>query len=61
MWEIMESLGFTKWEPMDFVNNLQYMLVGMLGILLVIGVIILLTYGVNAFGVALEKKKKDNE
>ena len=61
MWEIMESLGFTKWEPMDFVNNLQYMLVGMLGILLVIGVIILLTYGVNAFGVALEKKKKDKE
>ena len=60
MWEFLQSL-VDKFEPTSFVDHLVYMGIGMLGILLVIGVIILLTYTVNAVGLWLEKKKKDNE
>ena len=35
-------------EPMNFVHNLRYMGLGMLGIFLVIGVIMLLTVVLNA-------------
>ncbi len=36
-----------KFNPMAFVDNLYYMLVGMAGILIVIGVIILITMLLN--------------
>ncbi len=36
-----------KFNPMAFVDNLYYMLVGMAGILIVIGVIILITLVLN--------------
>ena len=43
-------------EPMNFVKNLYYMGVGMLGILLVIGTIILVTVLLNFFGNKFGKK-----
>ncbi len=43
-------------EPMNFVNNLGYMGIGMLGIFIVIAVIILLTMLLNA--VTTKKKKQ---
>ncbi len=58
MLEFLKNLGFTKFNPADFLNHLPYLVVGMLGILLVIGIIILLTYAVNWFGVLLEKRAK---
>ena len=36
-----------NFQPMNFINNLYYMGVGMLGILIVIGVIILITMLLN--------------
>lgn len=42
-------------EPVSFVNNLKYMGIGMLGIFIVIGVIILLTVGLNT----LTSKKEE--
>lgn len=42
--EAAAQLGF---QPMNFVNNLQYMGVGMLTIFIVIGVIILATLLIN--------------
>ena len=41
-------------EPMNFVDNLSYMGIGMLGIFVVTGVIILITLGLNV----LTTKKK---
>lgn len=59
MLEFLKDLGFTKFNPVDFLNHLPYLVVGMLGILLVISIIILLTYAVNWFGVLLEKRAKE--
>lgn len=36
-----------KFNPMAFIDNLYYMLVGMAGILIVIGIIILITLVLN--------------
>ena len=44
-------------EPMNFVENLRYMGLGMLGIFIVIGVIALLTVILNA----VTADKKDDE
>ncbi len=46
---------FANAQPENFINNLKYMGIGMLGIFVVIGVIILLTMLLNA---ATTKKKK---
>ncbi len=43
---------------MNFVSNLKYMGVGMIGIFLVMGLIILATVALNKF---LSPKKKDEE
>ena len=45
-----------KFLPMNFVNNLVYMAAGMVGIFLVMGVVILLTYTLNKL---LSGKSKD--
>ena len=37
-----------QFEPMAFVNNLKYMGIGMLGVLMIVGVIMLATYAINA-------------
>ena len=38
---------FKNFQPMNFVNNLDYLLVGMLSIFLVIGLIIVVTVILN--------------
>ena len=45
-----------KFLPMNFVNNLVYMAAVMVGIFLVMGVVILLTYTLNKL---LSKKSDD--
>ncbi len=47
-------------EPMNFVENLRYMGLGMLGIFIVIGVIALLTVILNA-ATAEKKDEEHNE
>lgn len=37
-----------EFTPINFVNNLQYMGLGMLGVFVVIGVIVAATYALNA-------------
>ncbi len=36
-------------EPIEFVNNLKYMGIGMLGVFMIVGIIIAATYAVNKF------------
>ncbi len=50
---------FTKFEPMEFVNNLEYMGVGMACIFIVIGVIALSVVALNA--ITNRKKNEENE
>lgn len=45
-------------EPMNFVNSLQYLVKGMVGIFVVMGVIILTTVILNAI-TSRKKNKKD--
>ena len=45
-------------EPMNFVNNLSYMGIGMLGIFVVIGLVMVTTAFLNK---AFSGKKKDDE
>ena len=47
-------------NPMNFVYNLRYLGLGMLGIFVVIAIVILSTYAVNAL-FSRPKKKKDEE
>ena len=44
-----------QFNPMDFVDNLQYMGKGMLGIFVVIGIVIVAVYALGAFGKAISK------
>ena len=43
-------------EPIKFVENLQYMGVGMLGVFLIVGIIIGATYAINHFTNKLSNK-----
>jgi len=47
-------------HPMEFVNNLYYMGVGMAAILIVIGVIIVLVMALQKMGDKLAAKKADS-
>ena len=42
-----ETTATFQFEPMNFVNNLSYMGIGMLGIFVVIGIIIVATVIIN--------------
>ncbi len=53
----MENLQF---DPMAFVRNLGTMGVGMLGVFMIIAVIIIATYAINAIFSGSKKKKKDS-
>lgn len=44
-------------EPINFVNNLKYMGVGMLGVFLIVGVIIASTYLINFVSKKVEEKR----
>ena len=43
-------------EPIEFVNNLKYMGIGMLGVFMIVGIIIVATYAVNKFTSKKSKK-----
>ena len=45
-------------EPMNFVLNIKYMVIGMICIIVVMGVLILITTALNKF---TKKKDKDNK
>lgn len=36
-------------EPIEFINNLKYMGIGMLGVFMIVGIIIAATYAINKF------------
>ncbi len=36
-----------QFKPMDFISNLKYMGIGMLGVLMIVAVIMLSTYAIN--------------
>ena len=38
-----------KFQPIEFVRNLKYMGVGMLGVFIIIGIIIAATYAIGKF------------
>lgn len=48
-------------NPMAFIENLQYMGIGMLAIIIVMGVIIGITAGLNYTTSKLADKKQDKE
>ncbi|MBQ2318673.1 MAG: hypothetical protein UHZ05_07440 [Acutalibacteraceae bacterium] len=48
-----------NFNPMAFIDNLGYMGVGMLGIMLVIGTIIVVTVLLNFFGNKFDKKDSE--
>ncbi len=45
-------------EPMNFVHNLKYMGIGMLGVFIIVGIIILATYATNKL---TNKRSKDDK
>lgn len=48
-------------EPINFVNNLKYMGIGMLGIFLIVGVIAVATYVINRVANKYAKKKNEQD
>ncbi len=51
-------------EPYNFIENLKYMGIGLLGVFLIIGIIIMATYVIANFSVLRQlktKKKKDKK
>ena len=53
----MENLQFA---PIEFVNNLKWMGIGMLGVFMIIGIIIGATYAIGKLSSLPSKKKEDN-
>ena len=45
-------------QPMNFINNLMYLVIGLIGIFIVIGLIVIATIILNKLP---EGKKKDND
>ncbi len=54
---MLENIAFV---PMNFITNLSYLLAGMIGIFIIIGVIIIATAILNA-ATSKKDKKKDNK
>jgi len=46
-------------EPIEFINNLKYMGVGMIGVFVIIGIIILATFAIGKFTAKLSGGNKD--
>ena len=38
-----------KFQPMEFIYNLKYMGIGMLGVFMIVGIVILATYAIGKF------------
>ena len=48
-------------EPIEFVNNLKYMGIGMLGVFMIVGVIMAATYAIGAITARIEEARDKNE
>ena len=48
-------------EPYNFIENLKYMGIGLLGVFLIIGIIIMATYVIANFSVLKQLRKKKNK
>lgn len=48
-----------KFQPMEFIYNLKYMGIGMLGVFMIVGIIILATYGIGKL--TAKPSEKDGE
>lgn len=48
-----------KFQPMEFIYNLKYMGIGMLGVFMIVGIIILATYAISKFTANLSKKDSE--
>lgn len=46
-------------EPIEFINNLKYMGVGMIGVFVIIGIIILATFAIGKFTAKLSEGDKE--
>lgn len=55
---VAAALDNIKFDPMQFVYNLKYLAIGLIGIFIVIGLIILVTVILNKFPTG---NKKDDE
>ena len=58
---IFVTLMAFMFEPMNFVYNLKYMIIGMICIIIVMGVLILITTALNKIVPKFKKKEKDNK
>ena len=54
----MENL---VWNPGQFIYNLRYMGVGMLGVFIIVGIIIAATYATNKITNNLAKRRRERE
>ena len=50
-----------QFEPMEFIHNLKYMGIGMLGVIMIVAIIMLATYAINATINRLAEVKKFRE
>ena len=48
-------------EPIEFVNNLKYMGIGMLGVFMIVGIIILSTYAIGKITSRIEESRAKAE
>ena len=46
-------------EPIEFVNNLKYMGIGMLGVFLIVGIIMVATYAIGKLSAKLGQKSEE--
>ena len=46
-------------EPIEFVKNLKYMGIGMLGVFIIVGIIIAATYAIGYFTAKLSSGKEE--
>ena len=49
-----------QFQPIEFINNLVYMGVGMLGVFMIVGIIMGATYLISHFTAKLGEKKTDD-
>lgn len=50
-----------QFEPIEFVNNLVYMGVGMLGVFMIVGIIMAATYLIGYFTAKINAAKQNND
>ena len=50
-----------QFEPMEFIHNLKYMGIGLLGVIMIVAIIMLATYAINATINRLAEVKKFRE